>query len=84
MKKCVVVCSENCKSRNVLFSENITKGIKNRMLEKINNVNVRFLVLSVYKVQNRPLFAAAAGETDLGGAADGRCAVRADPSGKAL
>ena len=55
MKKCVVVCSENCKSRNVLFSENITKGIKNRMLEKINNVNVRFLVLSVYKVQNRLL-----------------------------
>ena len=53
MKKCVVVCSENCKSKNVLFSENITKGIKNRMLEKINNVNVRFLVLSVYKVQNR-------------------------------
>ena len=55
MKKCVVVCSENCKSKNVLFSENITKGIKNRMLEKINNVNVRFLVLSVYKVQNRLL-----------------------------
>ena len=53
MKKCVVVCPENCKSRNVLFSENITKGIKNRMLEKINNVNMRFLVLSVYKVQNR-------------------------------
>ena len=53
MKKCVVVCSENCKSKNVLFSENITKGIKNRMFEKINNVNVRFLVLSVYKVQNR-------------------------------
>lgn len=25
------------------------------MFEKINNVNVRFLVLSVYKVQNRPL-----------------------------
>ena len=23
------------------------------MLEKINNVNMRFLVLSVYKVQNR-------------------------------
>ena len=55
MKKCVVVCSKNCKSKNVLFSENITKGIKNRMLEKINNVNVRFLVLSVYKVQNRLL-----------------------------
>ena len=53
MKKCVVVCSENCKSKNVLFSENITKWIKNRMLKKINNVNVRFLVLSVYKVQNR-------------------------------
>ena len=53
MKKCVVVCSENCKSKNVLFSENITKGIENRMFEKINNVNVRFLVLSVYKVQNR-------------------------------
>ena len=53
MKKCVVVCSENCKSKNVLFSENITKWMKNRMLEKINNVNVRFLVLSVYKVQNR-------------------------------
>ena len=53
MKKCVVVCSENCKSKNVLFSENITKGMKNRMFEKINNVNVRFLVLSVYKVQNR-------------------------------
>ena len=28
---------------------------KNQMLEKINNVNVRFLVLSVYKVQNRLL-----------------------------
>ena len=55
MKKCVVVCPENCKSRNVLFSENITKGIKNRMFEKINNVNMRFLVLSVYKVQNRLL-----------------------------
>ena len=55
MKKCVVVCSENCKSKNVLFSENITKWMKNRMLEKINNVNVRFLVLSVYKVQNRLL-----------------------------
>ena len=25
------------------------------MFEKINNVNVRFLVLSVYKVQNRLL-----------------------------
>ena len=55
MKKCVVVCSENCKSKNVLFSENITKWMKNRMFEKINNVNVRFLVLSVYKVQNRLL-----------------------------
>lgn len=55
MKKCVIVCSENCKSKNVLFSENITKGMKNRMFEKINNVNVRFLVLSVYKVQNRLL-----------------------------
>ena len=55
MKKRVVVCPESCKSKNVLFSENITKGIKNRMLEKINNVNVRFLVLSVYKVQNRLL-----------------------------
>ena len=55
MKKCIVVCSENCKSKNVLFSENITKGMKNRMFEKINNVNVRFLVLSVYKVQNRLL-----------------------------
>ena len=53
MKKCVVVYSENCKSKNVLFSKNITKGIKNRMLKKINNVNVCFLVLSVYKVQNR-------------------------------
>ena len=53
MKKCVVVCPENCKSKNVLFSKDITKRIKNRMLEKINNVNVRFLVLSVYKVQNR-------------------------------
>ena len=55
MKKCVVVCPENCKSRNVLFSENITKWIKNRMFEKINNVNMRFLALSVYKVQNRLL-----------------------------
>lgn len=55
MKKCVVVCPENCKSKNVLFSENITKGIKNRMFEKINNVNMHFLVLSVYKVQNRLL-----------------------------
>ena len=55
MKKCVVVCPENCKSKNVFFSKDITKRIKNRMLEKINNVNVRFLVLSVYKVQNRLL-----------------------------
>ena len=55
MKKCVVVCSENCKSKNVLFSKNITKRIKNRMFEKLNNVNVCFLVLSVYKVQNRLL-----------------------------
>ena len=55
MKKCVVVCPENCKSKNVLFFENITKRIKNRMFEKINNVNMRFLVLSVYKVQNRLL-----------------------------
>jgi hypothetical protein len=55
MKKCVVVCPENCKSKNVLFPDNITKRIKNRMLEKINNVNMRFLVLSVYKVQNRLL-----------------------------
>ena len=55
MKKCVVVCPENCKSRNALFSENITKRIKNRMFEKINNVNMRFLALSVYKVQNRLL-----------------------------
>ena len=55
MKKRIVVCPESCKSKNVLFSENITKRIKNRMLEKINNVNVRFLVLSVYKVQNRLL-----------------------------
>ena len=55
VKKCVVVCPENGKSKNVLFSENITRRIKNRMLEKINNVNVRFLVLSVYKVQNRLL-----------------------------
>lgn len=53
VKKCVVVCPENGKSKNVLFSENITRRIKNRMLEKINNVNVRFLVLSIYKVQNR-------------------------------
>ena len=55
VKKCVVVCPENCKSKNVLFSENITKRIKNQISEKINNVNVRFLVLSVYKVQNRLL-----------------------------
>ena len=55
MKKCGVVCPENCKSKNVLFFENITKRIKNRMFEKINNVNMRFLVLSVYKVQNRLL-----------------------------
>ena len=53
MKKCVVVCPENCKSKNVLFPGNITKRINNRMLKKINNVNVHFLVLSVYKVQNR-------------------------------
>ena len=55
MKKCVVVCSENCKSRNVLFLKNITKRTKNRMFEKINDANARFLVLSVYKVQNRLL-----------------------------
>ena len=40
MKKCVVVCPENCKSKNVLFSENITKRIKNRTLKKINDENV--------------------------------------------
>ena len=55
MKKCVVVCPQNCKVKNVLFFKNITKRTKNRMYEKINNVNVRFLVLSVYKVQNRLL-----------------------------
>ena len=55
MKKCVVVCLQNCKIKNVLFSKNITKRTKNRRHEKINNVNVRFLVLSVYKVQNRLL-----------------------------
>ena len=53
MKKCVVVCSKNCKSKNVLFLKNITKRTKNRVSEKINNVNVCFLVLSVYEVQNR-------------------------------
>ena len=53
MKKCVVVCSKNFKSKNVLFSENITMWTKNRMSEKISIVNVCFLVLSVYKVQNR-------------------------------
>ena len=53
MKKCVVVCPKNCKIKNVLFFKNITKRTKNRILEKINNVNMQFLVLSVYKVQNR-------------------------------
>ena len=55
MKKCVVVCSKNFKAKNVLFPENITMWTKNRMSEKINIVNVYFLVLSVYKVQNRLL-----------------------------
>ena len=55
MKKCVVVCPKNCKIKNVLFFKNITKRTKNRILEKINNVNMQFLVLSVYKVQNRLL-----------------------------
>ena len=55
MKKCVVVCPKNCKSKNVLFFENITEWTKNRLLQKINDVNVRFLVLSIYKVQNRLL-----------------------------
>ena len=55
MKKCVVVCSENCKSKNVLFSKNITKRTKKRTVEKINDENVRFLVFSIYKVQNRLL-----------------------------
>lgn len=54
-EKCVVVCPKNCKIKNVLFFKNITKRTKNRILEKINNVNVQFLVLSVYKVQNRLL-----------------------------
>ena len=53
VKKCVVVCPQNCKSRNVLFPENITEWTKNWMSWKINNVNMCFLVLSVYKVQNR-------------------------------
>ena len=53
MKKCVVVCPKNCKSKNVLFFENITEWTKKRLLQKINDVNVRFLVLSIYKVQNR-------------------------------
>ena len=55
MKKCVVVCPKNCKSKNVLFFENITEWTKKRLLQKINDVNVRFLVLSIYKVQNRLL-----------------------------
>ena len=55
MKKCVVVCPQNCKVKNVLFFENITKRTKNRIFEKINNVNMLFLALSVYKVQNRLL-----------------------------
>lgn len=55
MKKCVVVCPKNCKSKNVLFFENITKWTKNRLFQKINDVNARFLVLSIYKVQNRLL-----------------------------
>ena len=54
-EKCVVVCPQNCKVKNVLFFENITKRTKNRIFEKINNVNMLFLVLSVYKVQNRLL-----------------------------
>ena len=54
-EKCVVVCSKNFKSKNVLFPENITMWTKNRMFEKINIVNMRFLALSVYKVQNRLL-----------------------------
>ena len=54
-EKCVVVCSKNFKSKNVLFPENITMWTKNRMSEKINIVNMRFLALSVYKVQNRLL-----------------------------
>ena len=54
MKKCVVVCPKNCKIKNVLFFKNIAKRTKNRILEK-NNVNMQFLVLSVYKVQNRLL-----------------------------
>jgi hypothetical protein len=55
MKKSVVVCPKNCKIKNVLFFKNIAKRTKNRILEKINNVNMQFLVLSVYKVQNRLL-----------------------------
>ena len=55
MKKCVVVCPKNCKIKNVLFFKNIAKRTKKRILEKINNVNMQFLVLSVYKVQNRLL-----------------------------
>ena len=55
MKKCVVVCPKNCKIKNVFFFKNIAKRTKNRILEKINNVNMQFLVLSVYKVQNRLL-----------------------------
>lgn len=55
MKKCVVVCSKNFKIKNVLFFKNIAKRTKNRILEKINNVNMQLLVLSVYKVQNRLL-----------------------------
>ena len=55
MKKCVVVCPENCKSKNVLFLKNITERTKNRVSEKINDANVLFLVLSAYKVQNRLL-----------------------------
>lgn len=55
MKKCVVVCPKNCKIKNVLFFKNIAKRTKNRILEKINNVNMQLLVLSVYKVQNRLL-----------------------------
>ena len=44
-----------CEGIDAGIVENIAKRTKNRILEKINNVNMQLLVLSVYKVQNRLL-----------------------------
>ena len=55
-EKCALL-AKKALTRNVEEESHVpyVRELEKEMLEKINNVNVRFLVLSVYKVQNRLL-----------------------------